>query len=91
MIRYPLCICLLYNYLYILHLKYADEHVPGSPFVVNVTGEPSYGRMTQQVTQRREAADISQVGSTCELSLKIPGTIPYFTVHIGVCFQRIML
>lgn len=59
---------------YVINVKYADQHVPGSPFVVRIGGEPSHLRMMQQVTRQREAVDISQIGSTCELSLKLPGT-----------------
>ena len=46
--------------------------VLGSPFMVNVGGEPS-GRITERITRQQEAADITHVGSQCELSLKIPG------------------
>jgi len=61
---------------YIINVKFADEHVPGSPFLVKIGGEPS-GRMTERITRQREAADITHIGSQCELSLKIPGTSPY--------------
>jgi len=61
---------------YIINVKFADEHVPGSPYLVKVGGEPS-GRITERITRQREAADITHVGSQCELSLKIPGTTPY--------------
>ena len=44
----------------------------GSPFNVAVGGEPS-SRMTERITRHREAADITHIGSQCELSLKIPG------------------
>ncbi len=46
--------------------------VAGSPFLVKIGGEPT-GRMTERITRQREAADITHVGSQCELSLKIPG------------------
>jgi filamin len=58
---------------YIVNVKFADEHVPGSPFLVKIGGEPS-GRLTERIMRQREAADVTQVGSQCELSLKIPGT-----------------
>ncbi|ELU02480.1 hypothetical protein CAPTEDRAFT_100274 [Capitella teleta] len=61
---------------YIVNVKFADEHVPGSPFMVKIGGEPS-GRMTERITRQSQAADITHVGSQCELSLKIPGTSPY--------------
>nr|XP_022299044.1 filamin-A-like isoform X13 [Crassostrea virginica] len=56
---------------YIINIKFSDEHVPGSPFNVAVGGEPS-SRMTERITRHREAADITHIGSQCELSLKIP-------------------
>ncbi|XP_078339973.1 filamin-A-like isoform X11 [Crassostrea virginica] len=61
---------------YIINIKFSDEHVPGSPFNVAVGGEPS-SRMTERITRHREAADITHIGSQCELSLKIPGTSPF--------------
>ena len=61
---------------YIVNVKFADEHVPGSPFLVKIGGEPS-GRLTERIMRQREAADVTQVGSQCELSLTIPGTSPY--------------
>lgn len=45
---------------------------PGSPFMVKIGGEPS-GRITERITRQSQAADITHVGSQCELSLKIPG------------------
>ncbi|XP_052093728.1 filamin-A-like isoform X19 [Mytilus californianus] len=56
---------------YIVNVKFADEHVPGSPFNVKVGGEPS-PRLTERITRHREAADVMHIGSQCELSLKIP-------------------
>lgn len=61
---------------YIINVKFADEHVPGSPFNVKVGGEPS-PRLTERITRHREAADVMHIGSQCELSLKIPGTSPF--------------
>ncbi|XP_006811450.2 filamin-C-like [Saccoglossus kowalevskii] len=60
---------------YILNVKYADEHVPGSPFKVKVHGEGS-GKFVETITRKRQAAAVSHVGSECELGLKIPGTDP---------------
>lgn len=61
---------------YIINIKFADVHVPGSPFSVKIGGEPS-SRITERITRHREAADITHIGSQCELSLKIPGTSPF--------------
>ncbi|KAJ8381508.1 hypothetical protein SKAU_G00022860 [Synaphobranchus kaupii] len=55
---------------YIINIKFADQHVAGSPFTVKVTGE---GRMKESITRKRQASSIATVGSTCDLNLKIPG------------------
>lgn len=62
--------------IYLITVKFADKNVPGSPFKVNVGGIGS-GRLTERITRDRKAADMSQIGSICELSLKIPGTSPF--------------
>ncbi|XP_025106447.1 filamin-A-like isoform X3 [Pomacea canaliculata] len=61
---------------YIINIKFADEHVPGSPFTVKIGGEPS-AKITERITRHKAAADVTHVGSVCELSLKIPGTSPF--------------
>jgi filamin len=61
---------------YVINIKFADKHVPGSPFTVNVSG-PQLGnnsRLTERVIRERKACEITQIGSQCELSLKIPNT-----------------
>ncbi|XP_051548052.1 filamin-C [Myxocyprinus asiaticus] len=55
---------------YIINIKFAEKHIPGSPFTVKVTGE---GRMKESITRKRQAASIASVGSACDLNLKIPG------------------
>ncbi|XP_054622816.1 filamin-C-like isoform X4 [Dunckerocampus dactyliophorus] len=55
---------------YIINIKFADQHVAGSPFTVKVFGE---GRMKESITRKRQAPAIATVGSTCDLNLKIPG------------------
>ncbi|KAI1890363.1 hypothetical protein AGOR_G00152960 [Albula goreensis] len=54
---------------YIVSIRFAEEHVPGSPFTVKVTGE---GRIRESITRRQRAASIATVGSVCDLNLKIP-------------------
>ncbi|CAM4731422.1 unnamed protein product [Leuciscus chuanchicus] len=54
---------------YIVSIRFAEEHVPGSPFSVRVTGE---GRIRESITRRQKAASVSSVGSVCDLNLKIP-------------------
>jgi len=46
----------------------------GSPFLVAIGGEPS-GRVTERIVRQKEAADVTHIGSQCELSLKIPGVL----------------
>ncbi|KAL4226921.1 hypothetical protein ACF0H5_014899 [Mactra antiquata] len=58
---------------YIINIKFADEHVPGSPFKVAIGGEPSE-RVIERIMRHREAVDVTHVGSECELSLKIPAS-----------------
>ncbi|XP_049441714.1 filamin-B isoform X1 [Epinephelus fuscoguttatus] len=54
---------------YIVSIRFAEEHVPGSPFTVRVTGE---GRIRESITRRQKAASVASVGSVCDLSVKIP-------------------
>ncbi|XP_073773215.1 filamin-B isoform X1 [Danio rerio] len=54
---------------YIVSIRFAEEHVPGSPFSVKVTGE---GRIRESISRRQKAASVSSVGSVCDLNLKIP-------------------
>ncbi|XP_069025647.1 filamin-B isoform X3 [Embiotoca jacksoni] len=54
---------------YIVSVRFAEEHVPGSPFTVRVTGE---GRIRESISKRQKAASVAGVGSVCDLSLKIP-------------------
>ncbi|KAK2861659.1 hypothetical protein Q5P01_001192 [Channa striata] len=54
---------------YIVSIRFAEEHVPGSPFTVCVTGE---GRIKESITRRQKAASVASIGSVCDLSLKIP-------------------
>uniref|UniRef100_A0A6Q2XZN7 Calponin-homology (CH) domain-containing protein n=1 Tax=Esox lucius TaxID=8010 RepID=A0A6Q2XZN7_ESOLU len=73
---------------YIVSIRFADQHVPGSPFTVKVTGE---GRIRESITRRQRAASIATVGSVCDLSLKIPGwqnerTSSSKTSHACFCF-----
>lgn len=62
--------------IYILNVRFADEHVTGSPFLLNVAGEPS-GRKRETVTREMEQAEAVQPNQKCEFLLKIPGTNPF--------------
>lgn len=59
---------------YLINVKFADKHVPGSPFTVTAGG---HGRLTERITRDRKAVDITHIGSRCEFSLKIPGSSPF--------------
>ncbi|XP_053908181.1 filamin-A isoform X1 [Cuculus canorus] len=59
---------------YIVSVKFGDQHVPGSPFSVKVTGE---GRLRESITRRRRAPPETGVGTPCDLSLKMPELIPH--------------
>nr|XP_035927601.1 filamin-B isoform X4 [Halichoerus grypus] len=54
---------------YIVSTKFADEHVPGSPFTVKISGE---GRVKESITRTSRAPSVATVGSICDLNLKIP-------------------
>lgn len=58
---------------YIVNLKFADHHVDGSPFTVKVTGEGS-NCQREKIERRREAVPLTEVGSNCKLTFKMPGT-----------------
>lgn len=58
--------------LYIVNLKFADQHVPGSPFPVAVSGEGSQ-KKTEDIKKTREAVPVTEVGSQCRLTFKMPG------------------
>ncbi|XP_014206619.1 filamin-A [Copidosoma floridanum] len=57
---------------YIMNVKFADHHVEGSPFTVKVMGDGS-NRQREKIQRRREAVPITEVGSQCKLTFKMPG------------------
>lgn len=57
---------------YIVNLKFADHHVVGSPFTVKVTGEGS-NRQREKIQRQRDAVPMTEVGSQCKLTFKMPG------------------
>lgn len=61
---------------YIINLKFADNHVPGSPFTAKVTGEGT-NRQTERIKRQREAVPLTEVGSQCRLTFKLPGISPF--------------
>ncbi|XP_071544157.1 filamin-A isoform X15 [Panulirus ornatus] len=61
---------------YIINLKFADNHVPGSPFTAKVTGEGT-NRQTERIKRQRDAVPLTEVGSQCRLTFKLPGISPF--------------
>ncbi|XP_029678435.1 filamin-A isoform X1 [Formica exsecta] len=61
---------------YIMNLKFADHHVEGSPFTVKVSGEGS-NRQREKIQRQREAVPITEVGSQCKLTFKMPGVTSF--------------
>lgn len=61
--------------IYILNIRFADEHISSSPFMVNVGGKPS-GRVRETVTKEIAPVGYAGPGNKCEFQLKIPGTDP---------------
>ena len=57
---------------YIINIKFADSHVPGSPFQVPISGEGSE-KVTENIRRMREAVPVTEVGSQCRLTFKMPG------------------
>ncbi|KAL5283098.1 cher family protein [Megaselia abdita] len=57
---------------YIVNMKFADHHVEGSPFTVKVIGEGS-NRQREKIQRQREAVPLTEVGSQCKLTFKMPG------------------
>ena len=55
--------------LYIVNLKFADQHAPGSPFAVAVSGEGTE-RQTEKINTMREAVPVTEVGSQCRRKLR---------------------
>ncbi|XP_030827869.1 filamin-A isoform X3 [Strongylocentrotus purpuratus] len=62
---------------YNVNVHYADQLVPGSPFQVAVQGDSTELPLIRETLVRpTKATPVSNVGSECELTVKIPGTDP---------------
>lgn len=60
---------------------------PGSPFLLNVGGNPS-GRIRETVQKQMEAAEASVPHKSCEFILQIPGDQALaYTLDTGICFS----
>jgi filamin len=60
---------------YLLNIKFGDDYINGSPFMVSVGGEPS-GRIRETQTIQVQNAELVTPGMPCSVQLKIPGTDP---------------
>lgn len=60
---------------YLINIKFGDDHVAGSSFLVSVGGDAS-GRSRETVTKEVKAVDPAMPGQSAHLELKIPGTDP---------------
>jgi filamin len=60
---------------YLLNIKFGDDYINGSPFMVSVGGEPS-GRIRETQAIQVQNAELVTPGTPCQLQLKIPGTDP---------------
>lgn len=58
--------------IYVLNLKFADHHVDGSPFNINVSGEGN-NCQRENISQQTLAVPSNDVGSKCKLTFKMPG------------------
>lgn len=61
---------------YIANLKFADQHVPGSPFTIKVSGTGSIQR--ELLHRQRDALPVTDVGCECKLTFKMKGTLSLF-------------
>lgn len=60
---------------YLLNLRFGDNHLPGSPFVVNVGGKPS-GRIRALTSRQVQAPEMCVAGQECTVFLALPGVSP---------------
>jgi len=60
---------------YQLNIKFGDDHITGSPFLISVGGERS-GRVRETVVKEVQQVQTSFAKEDCHLELKIPGTDP---------------
>lgn len=59
---------------YNINIKFADSHIPGSPYQVPITGE-GLEKKKENMTRIREAVPVTEVGSQSRLTFKMPGIL----------------
>lgn len=64
-----------------------NVYYTGSPFLLNVAGEPS-GRVRETVSREMEQAEAVQAGTRCEFLLKIPGNRLWQTGSVKWCVDN---
>lgn len=57
---------------YILNLKFADNHVVGSPFTIKVDGSGT-NRQRENIQHQREPVPSADIGNECKLTFKMRG------------------
>ncbi|XP_029646412.1 filamin-A isoform X1 [Octopus sinensis] len=62
--------------IYIINVRYSDENIAGSPFLVDVQGEPS-GRLRETVEKEIVFPELVNVGDNVEFVVRYPGTNPF--------------
>jgi filamin len=67
---------------YVINLKFADHHVEGSPYTVKVSGDGT-NRERVEIQRQREAVPVTEVGSKCKLTFKMPG-VPFLDLSATV-------
>ncbi|XP_041363463.1 filamin-A-like isoform X1 [Gigantopelta aegis] len=62
--------------IYILNVRFADDHIQGSPFLIAAEGSPS-GRLRETITREMKSAQAVEPNKMCQFILCIPGTNPF--------------
>lgn len=60
---------------YLLNLKFADQHVNGSPFTIEITGSSEQFESETKNLQTRSIEEEHKIGSVCKMSLNITQTL----------------
>uniref|UniRef100_A0A8B9RHE5 Filamin B, beta (actin binding protein 278) n=1 Tax=Astyanax mexicanus TaxID=7994 RepID=A0A8B9RHE5_ASTMX len=58
---------------YKVSIRFSDEHIPGSPFLAEVTDG---GLMKNSITHYQKPPTVASIGEECSIKVKIPGANP---------------